>query len=139
MIQTGASSAPLPSRTTRRLPVLEAFSLMAAACAALTFLPYIVHSGTSAAPVRCAPSLLHYIVATAGFHNPQCSSPFTVQATSSGCRCLRASGLVVHHSSLEAVLAQRTSASAASELDSTVVCKSCLLGCSGSPTSQSDL
>ena len=54
MIQTGASSAPLPARTTHRLPVLEAFSLMAAACAALAFLPYIVHSGTSVAPVRCA-------------------------------------------------------------------------------------
>ncbi len=44
---------------------------MAAACAALAFLPYIVHSGTSVAPVRCAPLLLHYIVATAGFRNPQ--------------------------------------------------------------------
>ncbi len=71
MIQTGASSTPLPSRTTRRLPVLEAFSLIAAACAALAFLPYIVHSGTSVAPVRCAPLLLHYIVATAGFRDPQ--------------------------------------------------------------------
>ncbi|KAL0053237.1 hypothetical protein WJX82_002974 [Trebouxia sp. C0006] len=50
--ETGASSAPLPARTTHRLPVLEAFSLMAAACAALAFLPYIVHSGTSVAPVR---------------------------------------------------------------------------------------
>ncbi len=46
---------------------------MAAACAALAFLPYIVHSGTSAAPVRFVPSLLHYIVATAGFRCPQWS------------------------------------------------------------------
>ena len=66
-------------------------------------------------------------------------SPFTVQATSTGGQCLRASGLVVHHSSLEAVLAQRTSASVASELDAAVVCKSCLLDCSRSPTSQPDL
>ena len=73
MMQTGASSTPLPSRTIRRLPVLEAFSLIAAACAGLTFSPYIVHSGTSVAPVRCVPLLLHYIVATAGFRNPQLS------------------------------------------------------------------
>ena len=65
--------------------------------------------------------------------------PVTVQATSTGCRCLRASGLVVHHSSLEAVLAQCTSASAATELDAAVVRKSCLLHCAGSPTSQPDL
>ncbi|KAL0039364.1 hypothetical protein WJX79_004967 [Trebouxia sp. C0005] len=50
--ETGASSTPLPLRTTRRLPVLEAFSLIAAACAALAFLPYIVHSDTNVAPIR---------------------------------------------------------------------------------------
>ncbi len=66
-------------------------------------------------------------------------SPLNVQATSTGCQCLRASGLVVHHSSPEAVLAQRTSASTATELDAAVVCESCLLHCSGSPTGQPDL
>ena len=44
MLQTGASNAHVPARTSRRMPVLEMFSLLAAACAALAFLPYVLHN-----------------------------------------------------------------------------------------------
>lgn len=42
--ETGASSTSLPARRTRRFPMLETFSLLAAVFAALTFLPSILHS-----------------------------------------------------------------------------------------------